>query len=322
MSEKLVSVIIPNFNSFKFIKETLDSVFNQTYPHTEIIVIDDGSTDGSYEWIASLENDNLKLFKNKSKGACAARNYGLSKAMGDYIQFLDADDLLDENKIEAQMKCLEHSIDNVAVCSTKHFYETKDIGVITDTPFLYSTNQPHEFLLNLYGADGMHHGMVAQHAWLAPKSVIDKAGRWDENLIKDQDGEFFCRVVMASQGVAYADNTLCYYRKHRVSGSVSSGKSRNHLLSQFRALDSKAAQLNNFKDTREFQNAMALQYKFLAIDAYPHYKDISKQACSKVDQYGGSHYEPILGGKVIEGLKTIFGWRAAKAFSFYAHKYL
>lgn len=320
MNSKLVSIIIPNYNSLKFIQETLDCVFQQTYKNLEVIIIDDGSTDGSFEWIANLNHPKVNLVKNPKKGACAARNHGLRLAKGDYIQFLDADDVLDLNKIRAQVHLLENEPSKVAICSTKHFYETIAIGVVTDTPFLYSTDTPGAFLLNLYGGDGANHNMVAQHAWLTPKSVMDKAGFWDENLIKDQDGEFFCRVVMASEGICFAENVLCYYRKHRQTGSISSGKSEKHLLSQFESLNSKAKQLRVAEDMEAYKKAMALQYKIIAIGAYPEHVTIYKAAIAKVNQFGGSSYEPVLGGKMIETIKKILGWRAAKSFSTFVHK--
>ena len=321
MAQHLVSVIIPNYNSIKFIEETLDSVFNQTHKNIELIIVDDGSTDGSFEYIKNLNKPNLQLVKNPSKGACAARNHGLRIATGNYIQFLDSDDLLDPDKIKAQVELLENSNDKVAVCSTRHFYENINQGLITDTPFLYSTDKPQEFLLNLYGADGKNHNMVAQHAWLTPKAVMDRAGFWDETLIKDQDGEFFCRVVMASKGVCFTKRVLCYYRKHKQVGSVSSGKSGKHLSSQLEALNSKAAQLDRGQIEINYKKAMALQYKIIAIDAYPDFKSIYKIAINKVESFGGSKYEPVLGGKIIEGVKSIFGWKAAKAFSALVHKY-
>ncbi|WP_179022245.1 glycosyltransferase family 2 protein [Winogradskyella forsetii] len=320
MTQKLVSVIIPNYNGLEFIKETLNSVYKQTHKEIEVIVVDDGSTDGSFEYLSKVDKPNFRLLKNPSKGACAARNYGLSLATGDYIQFLDADDLLDLNKIEAQLQQLSNDENKVAVCSTRHFYENPQNGVITDTPFLFSTNKPQDFLLKLYGSDGQNHNMVAQHAWLSPKSVIDSAGLWDENLIKDQDGEFFCRVVMASHGICYAENVLCYYRKHRQKSNISGGKSENHLLSQFKALNSKSHQLRTSKDTKAYKNAMALQYKLIAIDAFPEYKDIYAKSLKLSNDYGGSNYVPVLGGKLIEFSKTALGWKFAKLFRLFLHK--
>ncbi|WP_178990249.1 glycosyltransferase [Winogradskyella schleiferi] len=320
MNQKKVSIIIPCFNGFPFIKETLDNVFGQTYKNIEVIIVDDGSTDGTLDFLQRLKQPNLIVKSNPKKGACAARNYGLSLATGDYIQFLDADDLLDLHKIETQLELLFNTENKVAVCSTRHFYENPQNGVVTDTPFLFSSNKPQDFLLKLYGADGQNHNMVAQHAWLSPKSVIDSAGLWDENLIKDQDGEFFCRVIMASQGICYAQNVLCYYRKHRQKSNISGGKSKNHLLSQFNALNSKADQLQLARDTEAYKNAMALQYKLIAIDAFPEYKDVYAKSIKLSNDYGGSNYVPVLGGKLVEFSKTTLGWKFAKLFRLFLHK--
>ena len=149
MEQHLVTVVIPNYNSLKYIKTTLECIFNQTHKNLEIIVVDDGSTDGSYEFIESLNRPNLKLEKNPTKGACAARNHGLRLANGKYVQFLDADDLLDLDKIGAQVKLIESTEDKVVVCSTRHFYKSTEEGIITDASFLYDTNNPSEFLLNI-----------------------------------------------------------------------------------------------------------------------------------------------------------------------------
>ncbi|TQI71944.1 glycosyl transferase family 2 [Gramella sp. Hel_I_59] len=321
MAENLVSVIIPNFNSIKFIEATLDSVFNQTYKNIEIIIIDDGSTDGSFEYISNLDNQNIKLLKSPGKGACAARNYGLRLAKGEFIQFLDADDLFSPNKIESQVSALRNQPESIAVCSTKHFYETIDKGVITDREFLYTTSDTEAFLLNLYGANGQQN-MVQTSAWLTPRILLDKVAPWDETLSKDQDGEYFCRVVTTAKKVIYTPETVNYYRKHIKGSNIANQRQQIHLESQIRALDSKTKQFVILKDSQAYNNAMALQYKIIAIDAYPMHKTIYKAAIHKTDQFGGSTYEPVMGGKIIESIKAIFGWRAAKSFSVFIHKYV
>lgn len=84
---KKVSIIIPCYNALPFLKATLNSIFNQTYPFIEVIVVDDGSADGSLEYLKSLKHSNLFITQNKGKGACAARNYGLELASGACIHF-------------------------------------------------------------------------------------------------------------------------------------------------------------------------------------------------------------------------------------------
>ena len=316
----LVSVIIPNHNSLAFIPETLESVFNQTYKSIELIIVDDGSTDGSYEYLAQQNEPSLKVVKNPSKGACAARNYGLRLAKGAFVQFLDADDILDTKKIEIQVRAINENIDSIAVCSTRHFYDSINNGKITDTGFLHTTDDTASFLLKLYGADGLTHNMVQTSAWLTPKALLDKAGPWDETLTKDQDGEYFCRVVATANKVIYTPEVLNYYRKHLGGQNIANQRQRMHVESQLKALEAKANHLKKLADSQAYKNAFALQYKLLAIDAYPQFKDVYKIAIQQSKTLGGSKHLPVLGGRIIESIKQVFGWRMAKQFSYWIHK--
>ena len=320
--KNLVSIIIPNYNGFPYLKDTLESIFKQEYTNIEVIIIDDGSSDGSMEYLLSLNNDNLIVKSNPKKGACAARNYGLSLSKGDYIQFMDADDLLSPKKIYSQVKALKNNEDCISVCHTAHFYDDPSKHKITDYNFLYTTNKPKEFLLKLYGADGKTHNMVQTNAWLTPKILIDKVGIWDESLSKDQDGEFFCRIVANSAGVIFVPEVFNYYRKHSRGTNIASQKKRIHLESQIKALESKTTQFNGLEHTSAYNNAMALQYKIIAIDAYPSFKDLSRSAILSSNTFGGSTYLPVLGGRIVELVKHVFGWKLAKTFSFVVHKYI
>jgi glycosyltransferase involved in cell wall biosynthesis len=105
MSEPLVSIIIPCFNAESYVGEAIESALDQTYPVKEVIVIDDGSTDGSLEVIRKF-GERVRWESGPNRGGGAARNRGLAIAKGEYIQFLDADDLLDSGKLERQMPVL------------------------------------------------------------------------------------------------------------------------------------------------------------------------------------------------------------------------
>ena len=161
------------------------------------------------------------------------------------------------NKIELQLELLQENEHKVAVCSTSHFYDSPKNGVISDIPFMLSTDNPEDFLLRLYGSDGISHNMVAISAWLTPRELIIKAGNWDESLTKDQDGEFFCRVVMGSSGIVYESRATNYYRKYTNGTNISSGNDKNHLLSQLKSIRSKERQLSDFALTREYRKAFA-----------------------------------------------------------------
>ncbi len=122
----LVTCIIPAFNREKYIAEAIDSVLDQTYGNIEIIVIDDGSTDNTSEIVKSF-NSKVKYFYQPNSGASAARNSGILKAAGDFISFLDSDDLWEKNKISLQMECFKNNpgID-ICLCNTKIFQRKRN----------------------------------------------------------------------------------------------------------------------------------------------------------------------------------------------------
>ena len=99
----LVSVIIPVYNKRKFIKETIDSVVNQSYQNFEIIVVNDGSTDDSLDIVNSLNDSRLRVFSQPNSGVERARNYGFSNSVGSFITFHDADDLMSQDRLQKQI---------------------------------------------------------------------------------------------------------------------------------------------------------------------------------------------------------------------------
>src|SRR5262245_3384912 len=103
----LVSVIIPCKNAAPWLKSAIDSCLDQTWQNIEIIVVDNGSTDESVMVARSYHDTAIKVLECTRKGASAARNFGLERARGDFVQFLDADDILDRDKIRVQAERLE-----------------------------------------------------------------------------------------------------------------------------------------------------------------------------------------------------------------------
>src|SRR5882672_6611417 len=109
MRAPLVSILIPAFNAEQWIGETLRSALAQTWPHKEIIVVDDGSRDQTVATARKFEAEGVRVVTQKNSGAAAARNTAFSLCHGDYIQWLDADDLLAPDKIASQLRVLENS---------------------------------------------------------------------------------------------------------------------------------------------------------------------------------------------------------------------
>src|SRR5215510_8915726 len=105
--EPLVSILIPAYNAQQWIAGTLESALSQTWPKKEIIVVDDGSSDQTLQIARQFASKTVRIVTQANQGASAARNTAFSICQGDYIQWLDADDLLDPDKIEKQVRKLD-----------------------------------------------------------------------------------------------------------------------------------------------------------------------------------------------------------------------
>jgi glycosyltransferase involved in cell wall biosynthesis len=319
MALPLVSIIIPSYNSEKFIAGTIESALGQVWQNKEVIVIDDGSIDHSFEIAKSFESENVKVFRQENKGASAARNRGLIEVKGDYIQFLDADDLLDRDKIEKQVKAIGNDPFAIAYGSSIKFNDGEDFASHTALSFLtkdYGNGK--DLLFDLYGGNSENYtgGMVPLHAWLTPAQFIKDAGNWEESLTVDDDGDFFCRVLLKAKNVKYVDTAVCYYRMHRHNQNLSAQKSFKAYKSAFDAIRLKHQYLG--KDPT-FNILLANQAVMILNRCYPAHLQLCREMQDFIDQMGGNNWQPYQeGGHKI--LRQLFGWKAVKLLSYYKNK--
>lgn len=314
VSHPLVSVIIPAYNAGKLIRETLDSVVNQSWPLLEVFVIDDGSSDDTVSVAREYQSDRLHVIEQKNGGACIARNKGLALSKGKYIQFLDADDVLSHDKIEKQVEILEKYPDYLGVSPTVHFMHGQNyLGMEPreESFWIHDTDDPVDFLVRLYGGDG-ERWMVQTSAWLTPASITGRIGPWNESLLLDQDGEYFARAVLASRGIRTSGG-VNYYRRFALGGNISAKANKiENLRSALLALNLKAQYLGAHTQSGRFQQAMATLYQEIAINAYPQFPDLVAECEARVHTTGKKPDIPVLGGKLIEVTKLVLGWKAAK----------
>src|SRR5690606_4154417 len=126
MTKDLVSIIIPAYNAHRFLTEAVNSALNQSHGKVEVIVVDDGSTDQTRELFPSFEARGVKCLVQPNKGACAARNLGLSHATGEFIQYLDSDDVLHPDKIKLQLIAMREQDADLSKCYWGAFTDSAD----------------------------------------------------------------------------------------------------------------------------------------------------------------------------------------------------
>lgn len=216
-----VSILIPMYNAENFIVETINSVLNQTYQNIELIIIDDHSTDESFNIVENIKSSKIRLAKNTLKGACEARNMAFQLCTGDYIQYLDADDIIDCKKIETQMNLFKKYGDEMLVFGSWGRFTDSIEDTIWENNL---TNKDYSTPINLLIDCWNNEKMIPIHSWLIPKRIIKNTGEWNSNLSHNQDGEFFSRVICNVQGLKFCKESKVYYRSN-LSNSISSSSS-------------------------------------------------------------------------------------------------
>lgn len=211
----LVSIIIPTYNRSHYLGETLDSVRKQTYHHWECIVVDDGSKDATEELMEFYcEQDRRITYYKRSehflKGANGCRNYGFELSKGKYIQYLDSDDLLSQTKIEEQVKLLSGS-DNALATAKWGVFRNRDRDLYENLKSYRNFDNARDFLRATYRS----YGYFPPHAYLINRTVIERAGGWNEHLKINQDGEFMTRIICNTNNFYYSKNSFVLYRASR-----------------------------------------------------------------------------------------------------------
>lgn len=323
---ELVSVIIPVYNGEKYIIQTLESVLNQTYQNLEILIINDGSTDNTLKLLETVKSEKITIINQENKGVSYAKQVGLNNAKGHFIQYLDADDLLSLDKIEVQINALKQHPNSIAVCSTIHFFDHENhlnnVPSEYEDKFLYSTDSPADFLINLYGGNGNGGSMIQPNAFLTPISIINKMGGWDISIspCPDEDGEYFCRAILASEGIVYTSNTYNYYRKFIKKNSLSALKDRPATERLFKSILLKKEHLFKHKQTEQAKYAIAQQLISLAVETYPKYPSLSENIIEEINKIGTYSFLPISGGPMIQKLSKFIGWRLARKIQYKINK--
>src|SRR3989454_8667665 len=180
----LVSILIPAFNAQEWIADTIQSALRQTWPRKEIIVVDDGSRDHTLAIARQFASKEVSVVTQANQGVAAARNHAFSICQGDYIQWLDADDLLAPDKIERQMEAVDHGASKRMLLSSawgRFVYRPHRANFVPTA--LWCDLPPVEWLLRKMGQNVF----MQTATWLVSRELTEAAGPWNTQLLGDDD---------------------------------------------------------------------------------------------------------------------------------------
>jgi glycosyltransferase involved in cell wall biosynthesis len=294
--------------------ETLQSALAQTYSRTEIIVVDDGSTDSSGTIAQSYSSARLRVLAQENAGQSAAFNRALREAQGDYFEYLDADDLLHPEKIARQIAALK-ACDSARVASGAWARFTSDpASARFEQEAIWSDLAAVDWLVSSWSGGGMMHGA----AWLVPRAVAERAGSWGEDLSLVNDFDYFARVLLQSSGVKFCSEARTYYRSG-LSGSLSDQKSPRAWRSAFDSFTRGTSALLAREDSPRTRRAAAITFQSFAFGAYPAEPALVLQAERRVRELGGCDLR-LRCGLFFNMLARSLGWKTARRIQHFYHR--
>ena len=304
----LVSILIPAYNAQEWIAGTIRSAIEQTWPRTEIIVVDDGSKDRTVEVARQFGAQGVHVVTQKNQGASAARNKAFSLCHGDYIQWLDADDLLAPDKISRQMEVVAQGLSSRTLLSSawgRFMYRPSRIRLIPTS--LWSDLTPQQWLLHK-----MDENVFMQTAtWLVSRELTEAAGPWDTRLLGDDDGEYFCRVLLASDGVRFVRDATVYYRCFHFNSLSYIGRFPEKVDAHWTSMKLHIQYLRSLGDTPRARAACIQFLRDSMIYFYPDQPHILKQANQLAEELGEALGVPYVSWKYA-WIVRLFGWDVTK----------
>ena len=301
-----VSVLIPCYNAAPYVGAALESALAQTWPNLEIIVVDDGSTDGSAAACEKYVARGVQVFRQKNEGAAAARNRAHSASTGQFILFLDADDQISPEHITGLGAAITGAPRCVAMSQWDRFRSSPAEAEFPHRS-AYRDASGVDWLVEAW-SDARP--MMQPGMFLMPRDLLAEAGGWDSRLSLIDDFEFIARVLAISAGVRFAPSARLYYRSG-LAGSLSGHKSRTAVKSAFLSSMLATQHLLDAEDSPRTRRACACILQSFEYTYYPGHADLRAQIRARVAELGGADLAPE-GPPGFHKLRRAIGWRAAR----------
>jgi glycosyltransferase involved in cell wall biosynthesis len=306
--EPLVSILIPAYNAQDWIADTIGSALAQTWPRKEIIVVDDGSSDETLNIARRFDPKVVTVVSQRKQGAAAARNHAFSLSQGEFIQWLDADDLLAPDKISAQMRRAgEANANRMLLSSGWGYFAYRPHRARFVKTALWCDLSPIEWLLRKL-AENLH---MQTATWLVSREITKAAGPWDTRLLGDDDGEYFCRVLLESRGTLFIPESKVYYRVTGGRRLSYIGQSQRKMEAHFLSMQLHIRYIRSLEDSERVRRACVSYLRTWLPDFYVEGSDLVKRAQEMAESLGGELRPPQLSWKYA-WIQRVLGWTAAR----------
>ena len=245
--KKLVSIIIPIYNSEEYLERCFESLVNQTYDNIEIIAINDGSTDNSLELCYKWEklDSRIKVFSKKNGGISSARNYGITQSKGDYYSFIDSDDDVSYNFIELLVRNLEMNQVDVSMCGINKIYTYKN-KIDNKSSRINNIKLDRDAFLEYIELENSYDSFVWNK--LFKKDIVNNT-MFEEDIFMNEDTIFMLKLCMQNPTFYYEDQKLYNYYLH------------NDSISRKKLDDKKITGITSFNKAIEICNSYFPKYK-------------------------------------------------------------
>ncbi|MEO0016943.1 MAG: hypothetical protein RLZZ522_226 [Verrucomicrobiota bacterium] len=303
----LISVIIPAYNAERWIAEAIASALAQNWRELEVVVVDDGSSDGTAGVVAGIDDPRLVVIRQTNRGQSAALNLGVAESHGEFIKFLDADDWLNPGHLAAMMAVLDNGGDAVAACRWGYFVDDPQRVAVREEYVNHDYAKPLEWLVDSLTQD---EGMMGGWKWLIPRAVWDRCGGWDERLGLNNDFDFSIRVLLAAAAVRFAPEAVYAYRKGIV-GALSGTLSPAAMRSAYQTTEAGCRSLLAREDSTRIRQICANRWQEWLFRFYPDHPELAAEAERQVAALGGSPVQ-MPGGRLQRLLLPVVGWRRVR----------
>ncbi|GGG97004.1 glycosyltransferase family 2 protein [Pedobacter zeae] len=303
----LVSIIMPVYNSENYVVDAIESILKQQYNNWELIIVDDGSTDKSFEVISGYNSPKIKIFQIKNGGAAAARNFGYWQSKGCFVKFFDSDDLISPEMIEEQVKLASQHPNSIISAKWGRFYANDLSDFKISQEDCWQDLSALEWICSSWK---YARSMTQPGIFLLPRHIIEKAGLWEANISQLDDTEYFTRTILQAKKVIFSPKSILYYRSGNPS-SLSAKHSYAEAESSYQSLLLSISHLLCYKNNKQTRLLAANTLQEFLYKIYPDFKELAKTIALKINALGGSNLS-YKTSPLADFLTNFLGWKLVK----------